>query len=173
MADVAPPPRFWPLGVGRVVTSPYGPRSGGFHYGTDFGRDGGCAGMPIYACQGGIVQFAGEAQGYGGPDPAGWIVIDHPKEDGSGCTEYGHLIREVNVGQRVEAGQRIAYINPDQGSNGGVSPHLHMSVMPHAYDSGAKIDPVAWLGGAREPEQEDEDCTQGPGTPPPPDHGAS
>lgn len=55
------PPRFWPLGEGRIVTSPFGPRDGSFHAGTDFGRAGGSAGMPVYACQGGTVIYAGEA----------------------------------------------------------------------------------------------------------------
>ena len=96
------PPRFWPLGEGRIVTSPFGPRDGSFHAGTDFGRAGGSAGMPVYACQGGTVIYAGAAQGYGGPDPAGWLVIDHPTEDGSGCTEYGHIIRDGLVRARVQ-----------------------------------------------------------------------
>lgn len=144
-------PRFWPLGAGRVVNSPFGPRDGGFHAGTDFGVDAGSAGEPVYAAQGGTVLFAGEAQGYGGPDPAGWVVIDHPGEDGSGCTEYGHIVREVDVGERVEAGQRIGHINPDPNTNGGTAPHLHMSLMPAEYNPGAKIDPVPWLEGSSEP----------------------
>lgn len=151
--------RYWPLGAGRVVTSPFGPRSGGFHAGADFGRDGGSAGMPVYACQGGTVIKAGAASGYGGPDPAGWLVVDHSDADGAGCTEYGHIIREVALGQRVEAGQRIGRINPDQGTNGGVAPHLHLSLMPREYNPGAKIDPLPWLAGAREP---------GAAAPPPP-----
>jgi murein DD-endopeptidase MepM/ murein hydrolase activator NlpD len=151
MADVAPPPRFYPLGTGREVMSPYGPRDGGFHSGVDYGRAGGSANMPVYAVQGGTVIFSGPAQGYGGPDPAGWLVIDHPKEDGSGCSEYGHIVREVDGGQRVEAGWLIGHINPDQGTNGGVAPHLHFAVMPHGYDSAAKMDPQPWLSGAREP----------------------
>ena len=145
------PPRFWPLGEGRIVTSPFGPRDGSFHAGTDFGRAGGSAGMPVYACQGGTVIYAGAAQGYGGPDPAGWLVIDHPTEDGSGCTEYGHIIREVAKGDRVAAGQRIGHINPDRATNGGVAPHLHLSVMPREYDPQAKMDPMPWLTGALEP----------------------
>ena len=79
----------------------------------------------------------GRLQGYGGPDPAGWLVIDHTNADGAGCTEYGHIVREVDKGQRVSAGQRIGYINPDQGSNGGVSPHLHFALMPREYNPSA------------------------------------
>lgn len=144
--------RYWPLGVGRTITSRYGPRDDGFHAGVDFGRPGGSAGMPVYAVAGGTVLYAGAAQGYGGPDPAGWLVIDHPVADGGGTTEYGHIVRSVAVGQRVEAGQRIGTINPNQATNGGVAPHLHLSVMPAGYSPSAKIDPLPWLAGAREPE---------------------
>ena len=115
--------RYWPLGTGRIVTSPFGPRDDGFHAGTDFGFPGGSANKPVYACASGIVIYAGAAQGYGGPDPAGWLVIDHPGGVGGGCTEYGHIIREVGGGEHVTAGQRVARINPDSATNGGVAPH--------------------------------------------------
>jgi murein DD-endopeptidase MepM/ murein hydrolase activator NlpD len=148
--------RFWPLTADRVITSPFGPRGGGFHTGCDMAFQGDTVNRPVYACAGGTVQYAGEAQGYGGPDPAGWLVIDHPGEDGGGCTEYGHIVREVDAGQRVEAGQRIAHINGDPNTNGStpdyqMAPHLHLAVMPAAYDPNGKIDPVAWLEGARDP----------------------
>ena len=143
--------RYWPLGTGRIVTSPFGPRGGGFHAGTDFGFPGGSANKPVYACASGTVIYAGAAQGYGGPDPAGWLVIDHPARAGGGCTEYGHIIREVARGAHVTAGQRIARINPDSATNGGVAPHLHLSVMPREYNPKAKMDPIPWLAGALEP----------------------
>ena len=82
--------------------------------------------------------LSGAAQGYGGPDPAGWLVIDSSRAEGGGCVEYGHIIREVAKGERVTAGQRIARINPNSQTNGGVAPHLHLSVMPREYDPGAK-----------------------------------
>ncbi len=91
------------------------------HFGVDFGWDGGSGGLPIYAVQGGTVVNVGPASGFGQ-----WIVIDHPTEDGSGTTVYGHIIPEVRYGQRVEAGQRIGHINPDSRTNGGVAPHLHL-----------------------------------------------
>ena len=143
--------RYWPLGTGRIVTSPFGPRDDGFHAGTDFGFPGGSANKPVYACASGTVIYAGAAQGYGGPDPAGWLVIDHPAGVGGGCTEYGHIIREVARGDRVTAGQRVARINPDSATNGGVAPHLHLSVMPREYNPDAKMDPIPWLAGALEP----------------------
>lgn len=152
MPETSAPTRFWPLGAGREVTSPYGWRSAGFHTGIDFGRDGGSGGMPVYAIQSGTVIHAGAAAGYGGPDPAGWLVIDSTDEQGGGCLEYGHIIREVSPGQTVTAGQRIGRINPNSSTNGGVAPHLHVSDMPGGYDPRTKQDPMPRLHGAREPE---------------------
>ncbi|OBF77105.1 peptidoglycan-binding protein [Mycolicibacterium fortuitum] len=143
--------RYWPLGAGRIITSPFGPRAGSVHTGVDFGRVGGSGGMPVYAVQSGTVIYAGAAQGYGGPDPAGWLVIDSTDTEGGGCLEYGHIIREVGLGQRVTAGQRIGHINPSSATNGGVAPHLHLSDMPLAYNPAAKQDPMRRLAGALEP----------------------
>lgn len=145
--------RFWPLEFGRIITSPFGPREGGFHAGTDFGFPGGSANKKVYACQDGTVLYHGAAQGYGGPDPAGWLVIDSDDDQGSGVFEYGHIVRlpEIRTGARVKAGQQIAVINPSSGSNGGTAPHLHLSFMPRAYDPSQKIDPLPILRGASEP----------------------
>lgn len=141
-------PRYWPLGEGRVVTSGFGPRDGGFHWGTDFGRPGGSGGMPVYAAQAGTVVMAGPASGFGF-----WVVVDHPTDAGSGTTVYGHVLPEVTVGEQVSAGQRIAHINPDSATNGGVAPHLHFEVhrsvwVPPGPD---RLDPIPWLSGALEP----------------------
>ena len=145
-------PRFRPVPSTSYISSPFGPRWGTEHRGTDFGREGGSAGMAVYASQGGTVVYAGAASGFGGPDPAGWLVVDHPTADGSGTTVYGHIIREVSVGDRVEAGQRIGRVNPDSRTNGGVDPHLHFEVHPTSWLQGTQVDPVAWLGDAPSPD---------------------
>ncbi|MBB5915271.1 hypothetical protein BJY24_004138 [Nocardia transvalensis] len=147
-------PRFWPLGAGRVVTSGFGPRAEGFHWGCDFGRAGGSAGMPVYAAQAGTVVMAGAAGGFGGPDPAGWLVVDHPADDGAGTTVYGHIVREVSLGAHVAAGQRIGRINPDTDTNGAVAPHLHFEVHRSvwALPGPDRLDPLSWLATALEPE---------------------
>lgn len=146
--------RYWPLGKGRIVTSPFGPRGGGFHAGVDFGFPGGSGGKPVYAIQSGTVKYVGTAQGYGGPDPAGWVVIESTKAQGGGCLEYGHIVRlpDVVVGSKVKAGQQIAVINSDSRTNGGTSPHLHLSDMPGAYGPNEKQNPMPRLEGALEPE---------------------
>ena len=125
--------------------------------------------MPVYAVQSGTVIYAGAAQGYGGPDPAGWLVIDSSDAEGGGCLEYGHIVRDtaIRVGSRVTAGQRIGVINPDTRTNGGtaarpIAPHLHLSDMPGGYNPATKQDPMPRLRGAREP-----------GTPPTPPQGGS
>ena len=163
------PTRYWPLGGGRIVTSPFGPRDGGFHAGVDFGRNGGSAGMPVYAVQAGTVIYAGAAQGYGGPDPAGWLVIDSSDAEGGGCLEYGHIVREVARGDHVQAGQRIGHINPSSVTNGGVAPHLHLSDMPRGYAPATKQDPMPRLRGALEPGTVP---TTPPATTPPPAGGS-
>lgn len=143
-------PRFWPLDAGRLVTSPFGPRDGGFHAGTDFGFAGGSGGRPVYSVDDGTVLYSGAAQGYGGPDPAGWVVVKSP--DGT-VWEYGHVVREARVKPRakVKAGEVIGRVNPDSATNGGTAPHLHLSFMPKGYDPTTKADPVPELAGARDP----------------------
>ncbi|MBF6411193.1 peptidoglycan DD-metalloendopeptidase family protein [Nocardia farcinica] len=142
------PDRYWPLGAGRVVTSGFGERWGGVHWGVDFGREGGSGGMPVYAAQAGTVVNAGPASGFGQ-----WVVIDHPTEAGSGTTVYGHVLPAVSVGEYVQAGQRIAVINPNGTTNGGVAPHLHFEVHRDVWrpPGPGRLDPLPWLTGAREP----------------------
>ena len=140
--------RYWPLGKGRVVSSPWGPRASGFHKGVDFDYLPGGAGFrPVYAIDGGTVKFAGAADGYGGPDPFGWVVI----EGDSGCWEYGHVRRRCNAGDRIEAGQIIAIVNNDRATNANVVPHLHLSYMPGRYDPNTKADPMSALKSAVDP----------------------
>lgn len=134
-----------------MVTSSFGKRAGGWHAGVDFGRSGGSGGMAVYAIESGTILYSGAAQGYGGPDPAGWIVL---LADGGEVWEYGHIVREptVRTGSRVIAGQKIATINASTATNGGTAPHLHLSWMPSGYNPGAKADPIPALAGAIEPE---------------------
>ncbi|WP_433660803.1 peptidoglycan DD-metalloendopeptidase family protein [Nocardia sp. CA-128927] len=143
------PERFWPLGDGREVTSTFGPRWGEMHWGVDFGRAGGSGGLPVYAAQTGTVVMCGPATGFGM-----WVVIDHPTEAGGGTTVYGHVVPEVLVGDLIVAGQRVAHINPDGNTNGGVASHLHFEVHRSVWAPPGpdRLDPLAWLTGAREPE---------------------
>ncbi|MFC9769033.1 peptidoglycan DD-metalloendopeptidase family protein [Rhodococcus jostii] len=142
------PRRYMPVERGFSLTSGFEPRWGTFHWGNDYGRDGGSGGFPIFAAQAGIVTAAGPASGFGK-----WITLDHPTEAGGGLTVYGHIIPEVRAGDRVEAGQRIGHINPDQNTNGGVAPHLHFEVDRYVWSPPGpdRLDPTPWLDGARWP----------------------
>ncbi|MGX6513244.1 peptidoglycan DD-metalloendopeptidase family protein [Rhodococcus sp. SJ-2] len=137
--------KYWPLERGHMVTSGFGARWGTTHWGTDFGREGGSGGMAVHAVQGGSVTHVGPASGFGQ-----WVVLDHPTADGSGTTVYGHIIPEVYLGQRVEAGQRIARINPDSNTNGGVAPHLHLEWHRYVWSPPGpnRLDPLPLLDGA-------------------------
>lgn len=162
--------RFRPVPSNSYVSSPFGPRWGTVHRGVDFGREGGSAGMAVYAAQGGTVVYAGAASGFGGDSTgrAGWVVVDHPTADGAGTTVYGHIVREpgINVGTRVEAGQKIATVNPNQATNGGVAPHLHFEYHPTVWAAGSQRDPIAWLGNAKSPDQAGAKVPANPAKPP-------
>ncbi|MCD5419797.1 M23 family metallopeptidase [Rhodococcus pyridinivorans] len=145
-------PKYWPLARGHMVTDTFGWRAwrAGTHWGMDFGREGGSGGLPVFAVQGGTVVNLGPASGFGQ-----WIVLDHPTDDGGGTTVYGHIIPEVRLGQRVEAGQRIAHINPDPTTNGGTSqrpmaPHLHLEWHRAVWSPTGpdRLDPLPLLAGA-------------------------
>jgi murein DD-endopeptidase MepM/ murein hydrolase activator NlpD len=112
------------------VNSPFGPRLSPwtgqpeFHAGVDLAA---AAGTPVTATSGGVVRFAGTAEGYGKT-----IVLDH----GLGIeSRYGHL-QQISVasGQRVERGQLIGL----SGSTGrSTAPHLHYEVQVN----GRAVDP--------------------------------
>lgn len=139
-----------PVPKGFVVTSPFGQRAGGYHWGTDFGKEGGSGGQPIYAVRDGLITRAGSASGFGQ-----WITLDVDAAHGGGLYVYGHIIPEVTVGQRVIEGQRIGHINPDSNTNGGVAPHLHFEHHRYVWSQPGpdRLDPMqnvlagaTWVG---------------------------
>lgn len=94
-------------------------------------------GTPIFAVGSGVVVSSGKASGYGQ-----WIQIKH--DDGS-MTEYGHMSRrDVQVGARVKAGQRIALVGSEGKSTG---PHLHLRTYRSAAKTGSGngMNPVEYL----------------------------
>lgn len=107
---------LWPVPGSQNISSPYGPRAGGFHPGIDVAAP---TGMNIVASKDGTVVMSGWAGGYGK-----CVLIDH----GNGIkTRYGHnssLI--VSTGQKVKAGQVIAKLGSTGWSTG---PHLHYEVL--------------------------------------------
>ncbi|RAV32139.1 M23 family metallopeptidase [Corynebacterium heidelbergense] len=112
-----------------TMTSPFGPRWGGFHNGIDIAN---AIGTPILAVEDGTVIDSGPASGFGQ-----WIRIKH--EDGS-VSVYGHMqTLDVAVGQKVTAGQKIAGMGSMGFSTGS---HLHFEIHP---DGTNPVDPIPWL----------------------------
>lgn len=124
----------WPMNGGRI-SSPFGPRWGGFHNGVDIAAP---LYTPILAAARGQVVIAGKPSlAYG--DTATIVIIAH----GDGfATLYVHLNDErppiVKTGEMVNAGQLIAY----NGSTGwSTGPHVHFTTIV----SMRAVDPLAYL----------------------------
>ncbi|MBF9029810.1 peptidoglycan DD-metalloendopeptidase family protein [Rhodobacterales bacterium HKCCE3408] len=108
-------PVSFPVQGSYRLSSPFGPRSGRMHEGTDLA---GARGTPILATADGVVTFAGTQSGYGN-----MIEIRHAF---GLTTRYAHLSRiRVSEGERVSRGDRIG----DMGNTGrSTGPHLHYEV---------------------------------------------
>ena len=147
-----------PVERGFYVTSGFGPRGTEHHWGVDFGAPGGSGGRPVYAVKDGTVTRAGAASGFGQ-----WVTVDHPASNGGGETVYGHIIPEVRAGQAVREGQRIARINPDSNTNGGVAPHLHLEWHKYSWvpPGPNRLNPMTMLAGAAWPGETRKQETRG------------
>lgn len=98
-----------------VITSRFGWRSSGYHYGIDLAVP---TGTPVYAAESGVVTYSGWMGAYGY-----LIIIQHA----SGYeTRYGHCSRLLaEVGDEVAQGDLIA----EAGSTGrSTGPHVHMEI---------------------------------------------
>ncbi|MEU3726546.1 peptidoglycan DD-metalloendopeptidase family protein, partial [Streptomyces sp. NPDC031705] len=130
-----------------------GPVSQHYHSGHNGVDIANAIGTPIYAVGDGEVTISGYSGDYGQ-----WIRIQHP--DGR-ISEYGHMYqRDVSVGDRVVAGQRIALMGQEGNSTG---PHLHLRIWGDPSASYG-IDPEPYLAerGVELP------CTPGTGPRPAP-----
>ncbi len=110
--------------VSGIITSPYGSRKGGFHYGVDIGNK---RGTPVVAAASGVVTkvVAGCKEGAKncGGRYGNYIVIQH--SNGT-KTFYAHLSSAgVSVGQSVSQGEKIGGLGNTGRSTG---PHLHFEV---------------------------------------------
>jgi murein DD-endopeptidase MepM/ murein hydrolase activator NlpD len=113
----------WAKPANGYISSGYGYRihpvygTSRLHSGTDLAA--GC-GIPIYAAHAGTVAYAGVYGTYGN-----WVLIDN----GDGVsTGYAHIVNggiRVSAGQRVAAGDVIAYVGSTGASTGC---HLHFEV---------------------------------------------
>jgi murein DD-endopeptidase MepM/ murein hydrolase activator NlpD len=99
------------------------------HYGNDFK---GNTGDPIFASDGGVVEFTGSRGNYGL-----LVIINH----GNGYkTYYSHCSKIlVEVGQKVGQGEHIANIGR---TGNAVGPHLHFEIQY----KGVARNPFNYLG---------------------------
>lgn len=130
---------IWPV-ANYTLSSPYGARSGGFHYGDDLAAP---LGTPIVAAGDGTVMAAGAASGFGQ-----WIIIDHIINGTKVSTVYGHMYPDgmfVHTGAIVKQGQHIANV----GANGeATGPHCHFEVWPGGrLTGGHAVDPASYVNG--------------------------
>lgn len=98
------------------VTSLFGPRSGRYHYGIDYGAP---TGTPIVATADGVVTKTSCGSGYGK-----CLMVKH----GNGTQSlYAHASKlYVGVGTQVKQGQKIAAVGSTGRSTG---PHLHFEIV--------------------------------------------
>lgn len=119
---------------GYRITSPYGKRGRGFHYGVDFSGPG-IGGKPILAVADGAVIKANSTDRWG----HGWgyhVMLDH----GNGyATQYAHMSSvAVRPGQHVKAGDVIGYVG-NTGQSFGF--HLHFET----WKNGSRYNPASEL----------------------------
>ena len=111
-----------------VITSRFGWRSSGYHYGLDLAKP---TGSPIYAAESGVVTYADWCGGYGY-----LIKIQHT---GGYETYYGHCSKIlVSVGDEVNQGDLIGNVGSTGRSTG---PHVHLEIR---YE-GTPLNPEVFL----------------------------
>ncbi len=133
--DFPPPPPRWVWPARGTLTSPFGPRWGGFHNGIDIANR---AWTPIVAARAGWVREAGWCRGYGY-----CVKIRHP---GGVETIYGHLVAQpaVAAGDEVAVGQYLGGMGSTYDRAGGgysTGVHLHFTVLVN----GRAINPMSVL----------------------------
>ena len=120
---------------GAVISSPFGPRNGGFHNGVDLAAP---LYTPVLAAADGVVVTVGHPYLASG-DTAEVVIIAHGRDF---TTLYGHLDDLhwpiVTVGQTVSAGQIIAYVGMTGWTTG---PHLHFMTIVN----GRAVNPIGYL----------------------------
>ncbi len=113
------------------ISSRFGPRQRGFHYGIDLAAP---YGTPVRAAARGVIVEAGVNRGFGKT-----VVVAHSHE----CkTRYAHLSGiDVEVGDAVEQGQRIGRVGNTGNTRGRNGVHLHLEVLLY----GKQVDPEQWF----------------------------
>lgn len=118
------PSGYYMRPVSGIITSPYGSRKAGFHYGVDIGNK---RGTPIVAAASGVVvkvvRGCVEGKTNCGGRYGNYVVIQH--SNGT-KTFYAHLSSvTANVGDNVSQGEKIGTLGNTGRSTG---PHLHFEI---------------------------------------------
>src|SRR5437588_2610870 len=121
---------LWP--ADGIVSSPFGPRAGGFHPGIDIGS---LQSLTVRAASSGRVAATGALMGYEG---YGYVVV---LDIGGGYTTiYAHLARPIaRVGMLVSRGDTIGIAGCTGWCTG---THLHFEVRDHD----RAINPIGFFG---------------------------
>lgn len=122
----------WPVPGHNIISSPYGKRGSGFHYGIDIAGTN-ILGANIVATKSGVVKTnAWNEGGYGW-----WVAIEH---DNGVFSRYGHMKQQSNirVGTKVNQGDTIGYVGSTGRSTG---PHLHFEIRPN----NSPVDPLNYV----------------------------
>jgi murein DD-endopeptidase MepM/ murein hydrolase activator NlpD len=121
---------LWP--ADGIVSSPFGPRAGGFHPGIDIGS---LQGLTVRAASSGRVAAVGAVIGYEGYGNV--VVLDI---GGGFTTIYAHLARETaRVGAIVSRGDTIGIAGCTGWCDG---THLHFELRDHS----RPVDPASLFG---------------------------
>lgn len=111
-----------------IITSRYGWRSSGYHYGLDIAA---ATGTPIHASESGVVTYSGWSGSYG--------YIIKMAHCGGYETYYAHCSKLlVDVGDEITKGDTIALVGSTGRSTG---PHVHLEVRYN----GQTLDPEAFV----------------------------
>ncbi len=121
-----------PMAVHPEISSPFGPRSSGYHYGIDLGVP---EGTPVYASESGQSNALDNPGGYGI-----WIQLIGSRHS----YHYGHLGQIVKTGS-VNAGDLIAYSDTTGNAADSGFPHLHWEVhTPAGGGNETAVDPAPY-----------------------------
>lgn len=126
-------PYIWPSQ--GTLTSGFGNRSGGFHYGIDIAKSGT---VPVRAAYAGIVSEAYKSSSYGNV-----VMIEH--RGGTAETVYAHLASfSVKEGDVVSPSQQIGYMGNTGDSSG---QHLHFETHSGLWNSSKSnaVNPIPLL----------------------------
>ena len=121
---------LWP--ADGILSSPFGPRAGGFHPGIDIGS---LEGLTVRAASSGRVAATGALMGYEGYGDV--VVLDI---GGGFTTVYAHLARALaHTGALVARGETIGIAGCTGWCTG---THLHFELRNH----GRAVDPMSLFG---------------------------